>query len=180
MNKQNHSLTAETLAKSSLERLVDAANFKRHWTLLLTADKPEYGLKANASLVTAEPYHISPYTCRAIFNITRGVGGVPYGCTIPSKSVIKRVVLIRQRNGGDLVKEYGSNGMLFAGLTGAVATTHELIEELNELYDIGFKTTDVVNQAIAPESQCVRVKFSSGSLNFIGSVMVDLFTPIDG
>ena len=67
--KPTFELTAEALAKSSLERLIAVSNFKRQWSVAFINDRPEFGMKANATLVRVEPYLVNPYTGRAHFQV---------------------------------------------------------------------------------------------------------------
>ena len=49
--KPTFELTPDVLLKSSLERLVAGSNYKRQWTIAFIEDRPEFGMKANATLV---------------------------------------------------------------------------------------------------------------------------------
>ena len=114
--KPTFQLTAEVLALSSLERLIAVSNFKRQWSLALTEDHPEFGMKKNATLVRVEPYLVNPYTGRAHFQIDRLADGVPFGLVKPTKTLVPRTILIKQITASEIMQAHGIGGRIYVGV----------------------------------------------------------------
>lgn len=177
--KPTFQLTAEVLALSSLERLIAVSNYKRQWSLALTEDHPEFGMKKNATLARVEPYNVNPFTGRAHFTIDRLADGVPYGCVAPLKTTIPRTILIKQITATEIVKKHGVGGRIYVGLRNNPLKTVALVTRLNELYDLEITAEDVLDQDIPDGASCIQFRFNSKSLAFTGAFLVDLYTPID-
>lgn len=172
-------LTTEVLAKSGLERLVACANHKRQWSVLFVEDHPEFGMKTNATLKTVESYMYSPYTAKAHFEVNRLADGLPFGAIPMAKSLIPRTLLIKQITAGEIVSQHGIKGRLYVGLTSNPGKTTDLVDRLNELYNLGVTKADILEQVIPNGSSCVMVRFNKMSVTFTGNFLVDLYTPLD-
>jgi len=178
-NKPTFELTAEALAKSSLERLIAVSNFKRQWTIAFIEDRPEFGMKANATLMRVEPYIVSPYTGRAHFQIDRLADGVPFGFVKPAKTLVPRTILIKQITASEIMQKHGIGGRIYVGVKTNPLKTTALVARLNELYNLGITAADVLEQDIPNGASCIQFRFHPKSLGYTGAFLVDLYTPID-
>ena len=178
-NKPTFELTAEALAKSSLERLIAVSNYKRQWTIAFIEDRPEFGMKANATLMRVEPYIVSPYTGRAHFQIDRLADGVPFGFVKPAKTLVPRTILIKQITASEIMQKHGIGGRIYVGVRTNPLKTTALVDRLNELYNLGITAADVLEQDIPDGASCIQFRFHPKSLGFTGAFLVDLYTPID-
>ncbi len=177
--KPTFELTPDVLLKSSLERLVAGSNYKRQWTIAFIEDRPEFGMKANATLVRVEPYIVSPYTGRAHFQIDRLADGVPFGFVKPAKTLVPRTILIKQITASEIVQAHGIGGRIYVGVESNPLKTTALVDRLNELYKLGIVAGDVLEQEIPDGASCIQFRFHPKSLGFTGAFLVDLYTPID-
>lgn len=177
--KPTFELNVKVLQQSSLSRLIAGSNFKRQWTVAFTADHPEFGMKANATLDRVEPHIVAPYTARAHFQINRLADGVPYGFVAPGKTVVPRTILIKQITAAEIVKQHGIGGRIYVGLAANPKKTAALVTSLNELYNLGVVAADILDQDILDGASCIQLRFNPRSLGFAGSFLVDLYTPID-
>lgn len=175
----NNTITSAVLAKSSIARLIAGSNFKRQWTVAFTADHPEFGMKANATLDRVEPHIVAPYTARAHFQLNRLADGVPYGFAAPGKTVVPRTILIKQITAAEIVKQHGIAGRVYVGLRVNPKKTAALVTRLNELYKLELVAADILDQDILDGASCIQVRFNPRSLGFAGSFLVDLYTPLD-
>lgn len=178
-NKPTFELTTAVLAMSSLARFIAGANFKRQWSLALTEDHPEFGMKKNATLARVEPYNVNPFTGRAHFTIDRLADGVPYGCVAPLKTMIPRTILIKQITATEIMQDHGIGGRIYVGVEANPLKTTALVDRLNELYNLGITAADVLEQDIPDGASCIQFRFHPKSLGFTGAFLVDLYTPID-
>ena len=177
--KPTFELTPDVLLKSSLERLVAGSNYKRQWTIAFIEDRPEFGMKANATLVRVEPYIVAPYTGRAHFQIDRLADGVPFGLVKPTKTLVPRTILIKQITASEIVQAHGIGGRIYVGVESNPLKTTALVDRLNELYKLGIVAADVLEQEILDGASCIQFRFHPKSLGFTGAFLVDLYTPID-
>ena len=177
--KPTFELTPAVLLKSSLERLVAGSNYKRQWTVAFVDDRPEFGMKANATLVRVEPHLVAPYTGRAHFQIDRLADGVPYGFVAPAKTLVPRTILIKQITASEIMQKHGIGGRIYVGVKTNPLKTTALVERLNELYKLGITEADVLEQDILDGASCIQFRFHPKSLGFTGAFLVDLYTPID-
>lgn len=177
--KPTFELTPAVLLKSSLERLVAGSNYKRQWTVAFVDDRPEFGMKANATLVRVEPHLVAPYTGRAHFQIDRLADGVPYGFVAPAKTLVPRTILIKQITASEIMQKHGIGGRIYVGVKTNPLKTTALVERLNELYKLGITEADVLEQDILDGASCIQFRFHPKSLGYTGAFLVDLYTPID-
>ena len=177
--KPTFELTPAVLLKSSLERLVAGANFKRQWTVAFTEDRPEFGMKKNAELIRVEPHIVAPYTAKAHFTINRLADGVPFGLVKPTKTLVPRTILIKQITASEIMQAHGIGGRIYVGVEVNPLKTTTLVDRLNELYNLGITAADVLEQDIPDGASCIQFRFHPKSLGFTGAFLVDLYTPID-
>ena len=177
--KPTFELTPAVLLKSSLERLVAGSNYKRQWTVAFVDDRPEFGMKANATLVRVEPHLVAPYTGRAHFQIDRLADGVPYGFVAPTKTLVPRTILIKQITASEIMQAHGIGGRIYVGVEANPLKTTALVDRLNELYKLDIVAADVLEQEIPDGASCIQFRFHPKSLGFTGAFLVDLYTPID-
>ena len=177
--KPTFELTPAVLLKSSLERLVAGSNYKRQWTVAFVDDRPEFGMKANATLVRVEPHLVAPYTGRAHFQIDRLADGVPYGFVAPAKTLVSRTILIKQITASEIMQAHGIGGRIYVGVEVNPLKTTTLVDRLNEMYNLGITAADVLEQDIPDGASCIQFRFHPKSLGFTGAFLVDLYTPID-
>ena len=178
-NKPTFELTTAALAMSSLVRFIAGANFKRQWSVAFINDRPEFGMKANATLVRVEPYLVNPYTGRAHFQIDRLADGVPFGLVKPTKTLVPRTILIKQITASEIMQAHGIGGRIYVGVEANPLKTTALVDRLNELYKLGIVAADVLEQEIPDGASCIQFRFHPKSLGFTGAFLVDLYTPID-
>ena len=172
-------LTDVILAKSSLVRFKEAANFKHSQFMILTEDDTELGLKQNAELIDIAPYKIPPYTGRAEFRLDRTANVIPLGEEAPKRRYIPRHVLIRQMLATEIINAFGVGGVVYLGITRQVPTeTSALAARFKELFGLEMVTSDIENQTIPTGATCVVVRFHQKSVGFKGALRVDLTTPI--
>lgn len=172
-------VTKEVLAKSSLIRFIDGANFKRAWTMIFTVDRPEFNMKSNAVLERVEPHLVAPFTAKAHFTIIRTADGVPYGFVEPTKLEVPRTVLIKQITAAEIVRRHGIGGRIYVGVKANPLKTTALVDRLNELYDLNIEASDVLEQEILEGASCIQFRFHPKSVAFTGAFLLDLYTPID-
>lgn len=171
-------LTDVILAKPSLVRFKEAANFKHSQFMILTADNAELALKKNAELINIAPYKIPPYTGRAEFRLDRIANVIPLGEEAPKRRYIPRHVLIRQMLATDIINAFGVGGVVYLGLTEVPETTPELAARLKELFGLEIAAGDIEEQAIPTGATCIIIRFHQKSIGFKGALRVDLTTPI--
>lgn len=164
------------LTKSSMERFLEAANYKHSWFFIDTEKRTDTKLNkeflANAELIDVKPIQSSKYTAIALFRVDKEVNGVPYDFKNKEKYLTRRV-RITQVKANDLIREFGVNGVIYLGEQ-KIAKTTELADALSKHFGLPIKTDDILEQNVPPNCQCVLVVFNPRSLNYVGSMRVDI------
>lgn len=165
------------LTKSSLERFIDAANYKRSWFLLNTEDDGEW--KANAVLKSVTPVSNRPgVTAVAKFEVDREANNVPYNFVKPKQRYFTRSIDIRQITAQEIIDKWAIAGTLYAGKLSNIKTTKQLAAPLSKVTGLTISESDILDQQIPNNAGCIFVQFAPSSLNYIGTMRVDIVTPV--
>lgn len=169
-------------ARTSMQRFLDSANYKKSWFLVLLEDT-DFGknlnFKANAELIDVRPAPFnSEYNAKAIYRVDREANGHPFSFNPPAKRYIQRTIKIQQITTSQLVDAFGVHGVMYLGDQSAAKTTHDLVAALNTVTDLGITTDDIILQNIPPSATCIMLTFNPLSVRFAGSMRVDVRTPV--
>lgn len=170
------------LTKSSMERFLEAANYKSSWFFIDTENRTDTKLNkeflTNAELIDVKPIVSSKYTAIAVFRIDKEVNGVPYDFKNRNRYLTRRVK-IKQIKANDLIREFGINGVIYLGEQ-KISKTTELATILSKHFGLTIEEKDILEQTVPENCQCVLVVFNSRSLNYTGSMRVDISTQVIG
>lgn len=166
------------LTLTSKQRFIDQANYKHSWFLIMTKD--QYGFTKNAELIDVVPVAGNKqHTARARFRIDRKANNVPFNFTEPKTQFINRGVYVSQLTADEIVKVFGVNGVVYLGLGENVPANNQgLAAAFKERFGLNMVAEDIVAKAIPVGAKCVTVTFAKMSVGFVGSLRVDLTTPV--
>lgn len=163
------------LLKPSFDRLLEQANYKNSWIMILEED--QFGLTKNAVAVGLREVSGNPlYFGRAVFSVDRLANNAPFNWIAPRNQFINRGFYVRKIRGDELVRLFGVVDRLYLQLDQPPAKTTELAPIFTELFNIQVDVTDIVEEDIQTHRPTVLIRFSRKSPHFRGEMLVDLLT----
>lgn len=164
------------LTKSSLDRMLEAANYKLSWLFIDPKNREDEVLqktfKKNADLIDVKPIASRQYTAIAYFRIDKEANGVPFDF-LNNERYHTRKVHVKQVTAKELIETFGKSGVIYAGKQTPKKTT-DLAKVLTKLFGMVVAKDDILEQTVPDGAECITVVFNPMSLNFAGSFRLDV------
>ena len=108
----------------------------------------------------------------------REANNVPYNFPKPKQRYFTRSIDIRQITAQEIIDKWAIAGTLYAGKLDGIKFTTELAAPLSKLTGLTIKEADIFKQQIPNNAGCIFLQFATSSLNYIGTMRVDIVTPV--